>query len=428
MHKAPSTIPGIKHSLLCLITVLILGLAGFAPQVIAQDAYNGEVAPHGLNYDQSYEYFPQDRGWLYNEELRSSLNDTFTGAWFRLEYLDWDIRKPKDTVMSETIPGITKPQKFFPGQDLATNTPINNIRTPNFDDLGLMNNQGIRGTFGLPLGDGDFEASVYYLQKNNQLVSYPEVFRQNIPNTLVPTHAIGIGVLINGNPQVDNPFNDPSAVTFNTDFNYRYETFYMGAEASYLHAPNNAGPGLQIRPLFGLRYLQLDESFAAHGVNVFQTVDPNDPNNLTTRNAFWESAVDNNILGPQIGFQSEFVTQYFTLGIKPKAALGFNRINYQVKSSQFIRNTDPQTFDEDQRNQVSPILDLSAYGKIPITEHIHFFCSYQTMWVGRVSRPSDTIRYNVQTVNGVFTPDLQVRQELTDMFIQGITAGFECHF
>jgi hypothetical protein len=364
---------------------------------------DGGVTYSGIEQS-DYELLPQDKGWAYNEELRDSLTKSVTGSWFRLDYLNWDIRRPKNTYFGEGVTGIIKPNLPFPAFDRTTAVGFL-TQVPNFNDVSINNNNGMRASMGIAAGDGEVNGNIWFLGKNNQQVHYYDPYSYG--------GTIGISTLLNGATRTDG-----AVAIFDTSFNYRYMTTTMGAEINYQYGPSTHAEGLQFSPIVGVRYLKFDERVVAHGV------DQHDPS--TTRNFFLENNVNNDMLGPQIGLKTEFVHQYFTVGLNSKFLLGFNRIGYQVKSEQLFVPTDPFTNSEQDRNQVSPVVDLSAYGKFPFGEHFSLVAGYDVMWIGRVSRASNTFQLNDNGFGN--DPSATSVEKLSDIFMYGVTVGGEFRF
>ena len=75
------------------------------------------VAPQGRGpiAQTQYELLPQDEGLLYDEDIARirSLTDRMRTAWFRMEYLNWDMRNPGNTLLGAPVAGIDNPRDPF---------------------------------------------------------------------------------------------------------------------------------------------------------------------------------------------------------------------------------------------------------------------------------------------------------------------------
>lgn len=145
-----------------------------------------------------YEQFPDDRGWLYEDSpLERALKETFRHAYFRVDYLNWSVSDPGNNLIgSDTaILGLDdlspnslndalypsdplEPYVFQPFRDPLTafqisdpgtlNSSLIAVVQPSLQDVRIDSNNGIRGTFGVPvLNFGTFEASIFALQNSN---------------------------------------------------------------------------------------------------------------------------------------------------------------------------------------------------------------------------------------------------------------------
>jgi hypothetical protein len=172
-----------------------------------------------------FEELPDDRGWLYDEmPLDRFLKETFRHAYFRTEYLLWDISDPGGNTLSAPTnaptfaypPDLVRdpnnltgplipPSIFSQGEDpnAATtnntvplfsfnggaeryrlppvyqvtnpaiyvepnvNPPVFNAILPNTEGVFTNENNGIRATFGFVTKAGTFEGSIFSLQKAN---------------------------------------------------------------------------------------------------------------------------------------------------------------------------------------------------------------------------------------------------------------------
>lgn len=164
-----------------------------------------------------FEELPDDTGWLYEDTpLERILRETFRHAYFRVEYLLWDMSDPGNNTLSGPtnyptfiyppdlvrdpanpsvlIPpsiysnaarpttgtgnltfdgaskrGLLPPVYHITNQALLINPnvqpPMLIATQPTLGDVHLSDNSGIRGTFGFVTPAGTFEASVFALQK-----------------------------------------------------------------------------------------------------------------------------------------------------------------------------------------------------------------------------------------------------------------------
>lgn len=210
-----------------------------------------------------YEQMPDDQGWLYEDTpLERALKETFRHAYFRVEYLLWDVSDPGSNILgaptailnasqlapndpsdlnypSTIDPNLTLQQQYvyqpFRGDPLVPfqvsnpidgNTSLIAVVAPSLQDVYVNENNGIRLTFGLPVNRaGAFEASIFALASSTSPIdrqpiprfdnSYDSdgdfVFGNGDPNEAFT--GTGIGEFDrNGNGLVDDVVNDFEAI------------------------------------------------------------------------------------------------------------------------------------------------------------------------------------------------------------------------
>ncbi len=188
-----------------------------------------------------YEELPDDRGFLYPDTpFERMLKDTFRHAYFRTDYLLWNISNPGSQLIGggTAIIGLDDINRGHPAGDPYWNNPATNpfaypnqaqdpylfqpyidpltafqvsnpatgntsliaVVQPTLAGVDINNNNGIRGTFGLPVSDiGTFEASIFSMQTSfNPITRAPvrqfNVFDSNgngIPGEIFTPLAVG---------------------------------------------------------------------------------------------------------------------------------------------------------------------------------------------------------------------------------------------
>ena len=165
-----------------------------------------------------YEELPDDTGWLYEDTpLERALKDAFRHAYFRVDYLNWNLSAPGNNLIGASGTDIIGFDEISSGgltNDPATNTfaypngaadpyvfqayrdpltafQVSNPGTnntsliavvqPSMKDVQINGNNGIRGTFGLPVMNiGTLEASFFAMQNSNNSVLRDQVFQYDI--------------------------------------------------------------------------------------------------------------------------------------------------------------------------------------------------------------------------------------------------------
>ena len=226
---------------------------------------------------------------------------------------------------------------------------------------------------------------------------------------------------------IGEPVNVPgtqSYLLFTDSYQAVLKTSIWGSEANYILDAPNAGTGdlLTISPLVGFRYLNYLETFSQGGVYEVAVTDNLGNVTLTPNSRAIYSSSNNNSYGPQFGVRSEMSISKVTFGAEPKIMLGLN--SYTASLTSINAPFDgTNTTNSKKATVFSPVADLKLYTRVAVSKYAHVFAAYNVMWAGSLSRPYDSIGYNVNANGGgFFTPSF------TDSIIQGLTVGGELRF
>ncbi len=412
-----------------------------------------------------YEELPDDRGFLYNDApIDRFLKDAFRHAYFRTEYLLWDISDAGDTFLGagsnyETDLGPVNDQSYFQLPDENSGTVLN-VFQPRLSGISSNENNGIRGTFGLPVFNaGTFEASIFTLQSNVGRVSastergFPstdaDTNGDGVPDTAVSVPLINAGVqgvLINGGLPDGNNFLLWSGIDTDGDGNIDTPTYdatmktqVWGTEANFLIEPYDANNPLQISPILGFRYLSFRENLRQTGLyddpildqNGQEVIDPVTGRTVTQQvRRRIDSSVHNNLLGPQIGLRAETRQKWFALGVQPKVMMGVNTYRASLDTQNVLTINDPAQNLVDKGTTFGLVGDLEVYSRLYLGDHFSAFVGYNFMWVGSISRPADNIRYNVSTAtaNSPLRSDFSQDINYSGAILQGLSVGAQLEY
>lgn len=343
-------------------------------------------------YGDSEEYVPS--------AFERALTIASKNSWIRLEYLNWSIEDLDETLLGERTLLNTNPNNpFLVGAGI--------VRVPTTEPLSFNDKNGIRGTIGVPLTFGEIEFSAFMLEQASDKVIPANT---QTPGFFIGTSTFGDGAL--------------SRVVrlYDRDFRASFTSDVWGGEANIIVNTAPPGEGFKLQPLFGGRYLSLQEQLTQVGsFNAAGTIAP------------FSSTIDsdniNNLYGMNLGFQAELVHRWFTIGARPKVMLGANTWRARVTTERFTGPADPRRSLQLDGTDFAVLGELQVYGKIHVNESLTLFASYNLMMAANVIRPHKSIRYNVNTVLGVpvssaFAPK-EVFEELT---VQGLTVGCEFRF
>ncbi len=393
----------------CTLTLLLLALPGLPGSTFAQmyDPAAPGVEPAGWSqsgYAQSgqkakvrsygpmgplpagpgrtiYEELPDDQGWLYQDTpLERALKNTFRHAYFRTDYLLWNVSEPGNNLIGAdtaiigfdeiTRGGLVNdlnntyayptsangPFLFQPFIDPSTpfqvsnpdNPDINNtfnalisVVQPSLQDVDIDNNNGVRLTFGLPTNIGTFEANVFALQTSTSSLHRPQtqqfdVYDSNgngifgeIFTPLLPGEFDRDGNMVN--PDVVSSF-QAFAIPILVDGQVPQLGVADSGNTPNVTAPqlppfsNPLSPGTFLNPSGTI------QTTPGRGDNfriVWAVSDPNDP---TTYVSTYQAALRTSVWGSEANFLAEPWDPGSPLAFRP--IMGFRYIEFRESFSQ----------------------------------------------------------------------------------------------
>lgn len=427
-----------------------------------------------------YEELPDDQGWLYQDSpLERMLKNSFRHAYFRTEYLLWDVSDPGNNILgapSNLMVNLdrTRPLALVPVNDVpviqmtdANGNPIDAVQ-PRLNNLYVNENNGIRGTFGLPtFNGGTFEASIFALQTSTGRYTPPDLRYVDIDGDgivdengfIVPSptdtdafdfdgdgvpdlysenvvDAVVQGVLIDGKVPLDNNFLLINGLDTNRDgaidtasYLATLKTSVWGTEANYILDAFSPNEEIVVRPFFGVRYLNFRESLRQVGGYTVQTVDPDDNSFIyndyvRTINA----STSNNLYGPQIGARFETRRKWLALGVTPKLMMGVNTYKSGLATSQILGPDDPSQSLFEKGTTFGLAGDVDLYTRIHLGEHLSVQVGYNFMWAGMLTRPADNIVYNVSSTQLGLQSDFRQDIQYSGAILQGLSLGAQLEY
>ena len=424
-------IPGICHA---------QGGYGYGPggQPAPQQQYGYCPPPPQGPSNSIYEQLPDDLGFLHEDSpLDRALTNVFRHSYFRAEYLLWSGTRPGNVQLGATptngfITPLSPADRFYPNTfDVPTN-PITGTQDvailPTLAAFDVKNMNGFKGTIGLPVGPGAIELSAFVLATRQNRFDGTSLIvpaqAANLTGTppipvAVPGRYIGQPIDVGGIQQV---------MLYESGYQAIMKTSIYGGEANYVFEAPNAGTGdlLTFSPIVGIRYVNYLESLYQGGGYAFVTDNTTNPVTTVPKGRSMASQSNNNSYGPQFGVRAEAKISKVTFGAEPKIMLGLNSYTASLSTINVPINTTTSdvAFNFHKKATVfSPIADLRLYTRINISERMNAYAAYNVMYVGSISRPYDSIGYNVTANgNGLFTPSF------TDTIIQGLSVGGELQF
>ncbi len=189
-------------------------------------------------------------------------------------------------------------------------------------------------------------------------------------------------------------------------------------------------------PFVGLRWLQLRDTFDVTATNTeggmdgTGTVTTGDVPTALPGTSFWNTTVDNNMFGPQIGFRAERSQGRFNLEAEVRfmAAVNFQSTNLDGELGSGLSSGDtvfneplllPHTsFHSSMFNETfSPVGEVRAGVNYVLTHAISVQCEYNTMMGTGVSRAARRVLYTL--------PAMGIRDGSKNdpFFTQGLSFG-----
>lgn len=207
-----------------------------------------------------------------------------------------------------------------------------------------------------------------------------------------------------------------------------------GANFSVYTQPIYKSKGVKVRPLYGARYLYIHENFGFRGVDSGFTYDIDDetfrPSSPLTfvhdqYTATLDSDVQTHLAGPEIGLRYDFGDSRSGFKMWGETILGLHantetinvdgdNIGDPLFEGRFENLLNPRMLDpafqsefSDKKSNVhvSPLLQQSIFAevqafrslpiirKMPVFAETAFTMGYTFVWVGEVSRPADSIKW-----------------------------------
>lgn len=402
-----------------------------------------------------FEELPDDTGWLYEDApIDRVLKNIFRHAYFRAEYLLWDITDPGEAVLGARTNftfALPNPRIPFQITNPADGT-ILDVVEPSLFGVETNENNGIQGTVGFTAGNwGTFEASVFSLETHAATIGVPTFngfttidndgdgvpdvdangviisVSENIIDAIAQATLVD-GVVPNGNNfTIIWGTQDPATGVFTPSYEAILKTQVFGAEGNWIQEPWDPGAPMVLSPMLGIRYLRFGEQLNQSGQYTFTEIDPIS-GVQTTQDVLRriDSSAINHVYGPQLGLQAELNNRWFSIGVAPKVMLGFNSYKTELSTLNILTPRDPAQDLQEKRTTFGVIGDLEAYTRLHLTPHLSLFASYNLLWSGLITRPGDNIVYNIQRSPAqsgfILDPDF------SSVILQGLSVGGELRY
>jgi len=405
------------------VACLVLGVTNAHGQSLPSGVYgpygHGPQPNDYVDPNIVQELLPPDRGlwWDVDHRLNAAIQSTAHNMWFRLEWLSTNVDAPGHTLLGASLASVANPREPFdvllPNGNIATAVVLD-TSSVDFDNI-----NGIRGTWGIPLSFGHVETSAWGTENSTSRINTDLI---PATNPLQDVDVIGTSLFTNGEP-------GSTVILYDSSFQAKYSTEIFSAETNLYYNYQAPRLGLRILPLVGFRFVDYDESLLQLGAY----------DNSSGLNAGGiladpivhriESVVDNDLYGLQAGFRTEFVHQFFTLGIEPKAAVAYNHYEARVSTNNLRTSPyapvviDGLTESKETQNLVAPYLDFAMYAKVHLSQSLHVRVGWSYTMYTNMSRADDNIYYND---NGIANPPaVRARAEEETLGVATFSLGGE---
>lgn len=187
-----------------------------------------------------------------------------------------------------------------------------------------------------------------------------------------------------------------------------------GTELMYTYRMHPRRHGGIVELYFGVRYIEFDDTFSveANGTVDDDDDDPDTPSIIsgTLTNSFWNTEVENHIVGPQVGVKWFRQAGRWTVSAEGRFLAGFNRQNYKqsgilgseltpLGSEGMPYLMGPTAFAHGAHvNQWSPIGEARVHIDYEFTRAISAGFGWSAIWMDGIARGSTSVLYQVPSM------------------------------
>ncbi len=356
----------------------------------------------------------RDKGGLYeNSPMDKFIEDMMKGAFFRLEYLNYAFKDPGGTLLGSATNSSLTPAEPF---DITINQQFaGEARVATTTSLRLRNNNGLRGSIGIPVVGGTLEGSIFTFERAADVEFITDL------GAPAPGNAIGIPQYI-ATSTLTSGVVGTNLFLYDAFYGQRMKSNFWGTEANFVLDSYDPRSEFQIRPSIGFRYASSDEAHTQIGVfDQFQQL-------AVPIVSVIASQADNDVLAPQIGARFEYVHRWFTLGVEPKIGLGWNNYDTRLRVERLRALNDDTVITSDSGTKLAATGELNLFGKIHVSQNLSVTVGYQFMFIDNIVRAHDSIYYNDNGPSPAFQADVRTRPSFGLMYWQGINVGGELRF
>lgn len=362
--------------------------------------------------------------------LDLTILDVVEDVWCDLEYLNYHIERPGDTLLGAPLANIPDPREpFFV---TLPNNFVGIARVSDVDNVRFDNLNGLRARLGIPFKYFSIEGAIWGLEQDSNYSEARDIPPNAPQNFQSDLDFVGTSLLTDGAI-------GGRVILYDGAFNFTYKTSMWAAESNVYLNLLNPRQGLRFHPLLGARYEHyeerlrqsgtLDNSSGAFGLDVLGNPIIIDPVTNEIRSDVWNDRYE-----VQTGFRTEWADEYFTIGVEPKIGLGGNWIDARV-STMDLRDTptdpdippvlpavdDGATLDQRSYERFAATLDVGVYAKWHVNSWLDLKVGYNFYWMSDIARADRSIYYNDLGI--LNPPAVGVKEDTTEIWVQGISVG-----
>ncbi len=401
-----------------------------------------------------YQLIPQNRGILYDEDIAriKMVRNQLSGSWARIEYLNYSMKNPGDTLLGAPIAGVANPREDFVVQVLdgtGNLTTVGTARVMDMSPVDLQHMQGARVRFGIATGNAEYLGSFWGIESVSrfsagELNRYTDRIIENwYANPLVvPPPDINPNAHFIATSLLDNGVASSLLVLYDRDFQVKYNVKTWGAEANIAYLVRRPGIyGWKLQTLLGFRHESHLEELIQRGsfdnrsgidLNSFLPVELGGlglgPIVPPINNEIY-SETRNRRYALQVGLRSQWISEHLIVGVEPKIAFGVNRYKARVRTRDLRDSTIPPIQDDGivetelQDTVFAPTFDLGINARLKVTKSFSITAGYNFIYMWNNARADDVIYYNDAGL--AVPPAIVVRPDEQAMWVQGFTVGGE---
>jgi hypothetical protein len=378
--------------------------------------------------------------WDGGGPIESFLTQLFTRSRLRFEYIMWDIDDPGNVALGSPVSISRSP--IVGGNNTSVPFEIFNANTgatlglavvPTLREMTLNDISGVRGNLAVPFRGGSVEVNFWGLEQSDQRSSVFGIWQSRVTDPPDPT-LTRLGTL--RDPNIVIPFLTNGVVSDSTSlvsrvyddsFSTNLNTQMWGSEFNVFSEYLVPGEGFKFEPLYGFRYINVQESFGMIGRFAGGGALPVQTDRISNR-------MTSNIYGPQVGFRTALVHRAFVLEAIPRVTFALNNNSAHLKSNlQDLRagGVSESTFSGTDESEVdyTTVFQVSFNARVHLSPRFSLFGGYDAMWIHRLTRPYNNIVYNSSTDDfGTPVFDLGLKSDNESLFTHGFSVGGEFVF